>query len=518
MARTMKFAYAMRQALLLSIALVGCVGGQPDQGTVSAYQAGSGSDVEVGFALPWDPEQGTHILGLDPDAVTGEGAPYLKILTTPVNFPDFTLSVTDFDKGMNLVAKFGTETHTGADSWFTGLVLAADNGGQLTIKASRAIDPTEVNVKGVQSLATSTVYAVDYRAPLGGGRLAAPVDYCGGAGGAVAIAGAYTAKRAHVNTNAITLACPNGIVFKCAFWGYNPGTGGPTTEPWKFHQSCVVMGGARYCGAGGPSYTRELTPIEIRDGKSNYGVDWAYDFDHPNPFPGNPDTMYIEAGWNENGPICLSKIRWAALEPDACAATSGLVDPRYHAYDPEHNVFFCDDYSIVELITLKNARLVNGSGTMDFVMHRWKNPNTGDVVSTGRGFFIDRNRDGTPDSDSTLPFAGMGPGNYRVYQGSEGMLLRNLPGSLDVSQMRPLAMQTSGNDRFLGDAVGGKADPNFEGYSFLSQNTTTVDEGLPVKGLLPFSRCTTAAGKDTRLVAANACNGGVDLSYALPSP
>jgi hypothetical protein len=518
MARSMKLHCAMRQALLLSVALAGCMGAQPDQGTVRAFETGSGDDVEVGFALPWDPEQGTHILGFDADAITGEGAPYLQISTTPVNFPDFTLSVTDSDHGMNLVAKgFKTPTYTGAASWFNGLVLAASNGGQLTITASRAIDPSEVGVKGVQSPATSTVYAVSYSAPLGGGRFAEPVDYCGGAGGAIFIAGAYTARRAHVNTNAITVACPTGIVFKCAFWGYNPGTGGPTTDAWKFHQSCVVMGGARYCGAGGKSYTRELTPIEIRDGKINYGVDWANDFGHPNPFPGDPDRMYIEAGWNENGPICLSKIRWAALEPDACAGQSGLVDPRFH-YDPEH-AFFCDDYSISQLITLKHALIVNGSETMDFVMHRWKNPDTGDVVSTGRGFFIDRNpRDGAPDTDSTLPFAGMGPGNYRVYQGSEGMLLRHLPGSLDEQDMRPLAMQTSGNDRYLGDAVGGKADPNFEGYSFLSQNTTTVPEGLPVNNLQPFSRCTTAAGRDTRLVAAKSCNAGVDLSYALPSP
>ena len=511
MARTMKFAPAMRQALLLSIALVGCVGAEPDHGTVRSHE----DAVDVPFYLPWEPEQGTHILGLKPDSLTAEGAAYIQVSTTPVDFPDFTLSVTGSNLGMNLVATSTktSETYSGASDWFRGLVLAASDGGQLTIIASRAIDPSDVFIEGVTATATSTVYAVNYSAPLGGGRFAAPVDYCDGAGGAIALAGSYGGGRVHLNNKAIMFACPNGIAFKCAFWGYNPGTGGPTTDAWKFHQSCVLMGGARYCGPRGRSYTREETRVEIRDPKQNL----PYDFDHPNPFPGNPDTIYIEAGWDENGPICLSKLRWAALEPDACAATSGLVDPRYHAHDPEHNVAFCEDYSISQLITLKHARLVNGSFANDIAVYRWKNPKTGDVVSTVQGFFIDRNRDGAPDADATLPFAGMGPGSYGMFLGGEGMLLRHLPGSLAEQDMRPLAMQTSGNDRYMGDAVSGTADPNFEGYSFWSQNTTT-SEGLPVNGLLPFSRCTAAAGKDTRLVDAKSCNAGVSLSYALPSP
>jgi hypothetical protein len=83
----------MRQVLLLSVALAGCIGAQADQGTVRSFETGSGGggDVDVGFALPWDPEQGTHILGFEADAITGEGAPYLQISTTPVNFPDYTL-------------------------------------------------------------------------------------------------------------------------------------------------------------------------------------------------------------------------------------------------------------------------------------------------------------------------------------------------------------------------------------------------------------------------------------------
>jgi hypothetical protein len=62
------------------------------------------------------------------------------------------------------------------------------------------------------------------------------------------------------------------------------------------------------------------------------------------------------------------------------------------------------------------ALLANASKTQDMYMHRWRNPTTKDVVATVRGF----------PGTGPVPFAG-----YTEYLDSDGILLRNLPGSID---------------------------------------------------------------------------------------
>jgi hypothetical protein len=194
-----------------------------------------------------------------------------------------------------------------------------------------------------------------------------------------------------------------------------------------------------------------------------------------------------------------------------------LLDPRFTT---NSEAFFCDDFSIDDLFKKKHAILVNGSKAMDMPLQRWKNA-SGDVVSTIRGYFIDRNRDGIPDPDSTFPdLNGTGTSNYRNYIANDGMVLRNLPGTLLETQMKPLYMQNFGapGDHYISDIGAGRSDPAFEGYSFLDPVPLTT-EGLPVLGVTPLSLCAFFGGLDTRLVSSTGCTNFVkSLSYALPAP
>lgn len=504
---------AMRQTLLIScVALAGCVGGhQTDQSEVRSAE----TSFTPASDLAWEPEQGTHILGSFPDQLM-VGGNHIRVSTQPAFPPNFRLSVTSAVDGANLVADStdstdSTAQHEGADPWFIGMILAAPDGGQLritgaTLPAATSVPPDEVITK-----ASSTLYSLEYRPLAPDGTYGAPVDYCGGTGGAIALHGGYDKPRTHHSVGAISFACPDGIAYKCNFWGYVAGNVGPGTRGWSHHQACTGMGNANYCGTG-QSFTREKTPIQIRDDVPEYGSDGLVDLGHPTVMPGDPDMHYIEAGWDEHGsPICLSKSRWAGLPPNPCPGV--LLDPRF---SNNQEARFCDDFTMAELFAEKGAILVNGSKTMDAPLHRWSIPG-GDVVSTIRGYFIDRDGDGNPDPDSTLPFPG-----YTDYLGTEGMLLRNLPGTLSPDQMKPLYMQNlAGGDRYLSDTGTGKSDPSFEGYSFLEQDTrTNLDR--PVPGLLPFSECAwNPLDHDTRLTetsGASGCTTVKSLSFALPAP
>jgi hypothetical protein len=478
--------------------------------------------------LSWEPEQGPHLLGAFPDTlmvIRASGArEYIRASTTPVNRAGYSLSVTASAAGANLVADSWPLHHEKDDAWFIGMRLAASDGGELKITAVTLVNPGDVHVDGVVTKASSTLYSLDYRPPLANGNLGAWVDYCGGYGGAIPLRGGYDESRIHNDGDAITFVCLNGIGLKCNFWGYVAGNGGPSTEGWKYHQACTGMGIANYCRTG-QSFTRELTPIQIRDAVPGYGHDPSGPNDpdevltHPASMPGDPDTFYIEAGWDENGgPICLSKIRWAGLPPDPCPSV--LPDPRFRnpSGDEEHpKGRFCDDWTLPELFA-HGARIVNGSKAMDMRLQRWRNPSTRDEVATLRGYFIDRDHDGRPDPDSTLPFPdASNHSGYTEYLGTGGLLLRNLPGTLLESQMQPLAMRnvSSAGDHFL-DTTVSRADPDFEGYSFRDQVPLTT-EGLPVLGVQPLSLCAGTAGFDTRQVAPAACSGK-SLFFALPSP
>jgi hypothetical protein len=457
--------------------------------------------------ITWDPEQGRHILGSEPDKL-GAGGVHFSVSILPINRQGWRLSVNPAGvKGVNgthLVADDGPlpmSDHVGTDSWFDDVILTdPTSGAQVKIRSSEATD----------SAIPSTVYFLDYQdaSQVGTDEW---VDYCGeGNGAAIPLTGYYNSRRQHVwDPTRLSFACVDGTAHKCNRWGYPAGNAGPGDLDWQYHQACTGMANANYCGTGQP-FTREATPIRIRDEIAGYGSDGGpYDLTHPVTLPGNPDQFYIEAGWLPNGrPLCLSRFRWAALSPDQCGTS--FPDPRF---SDDKRFKFCDEWTIEQLFAA-GAILVNGSKVMDAPLQRWRNA-AGDEVTTIRGFYLDRDGNGMVDDPVTnAPFPG-----YNFFVGMEGMLLRNLPGTLEVSQMRPLygAVDPLTDDRYLDDSGVGRKDPRFEGYSFLHRPTIGSD-GSIVLGLEPLTQCHRGGDRDVERGPLAGCTFLKNLSFALPPP
>lgn len=101
-------------------------------------------------------------------------------------------------------------------------------------------------------------------------------------------AGAWHASRGAANA---TFACRSSVIAKCALWGYAPWSAGP-----RAHQACTRMARADYCGTG-KAWTLDGTAIDVFDGE---GVLHAT----------NDPAYRFEAGWNENGAVCVSRPRF----------------------------------------------------------------------------------------------------------------------------------------------------------------------------------------------------------------
>ena len=114
---------------------------------------------------------------------------------------------------------------------------------------------------------------------------------------AIVLKGFWNAKGAYQGgEKQVTLSCTNGALGKCVRFGY---------KPWKtlnkrslrdFHQSCVRMVRADYCGDG-IGHTKDGTPINIYDSLGIQKPDTAND-------------MSFEAAWGVNGAYCINHVRW----------------------------------------------------------------------------------------------------------------------------------------------------------------------------------------------------------------
>jgi ADYC domain len=356
--------------------------------------------------------------------------------------------------GAELVARnaSGAVVYAGANLAFVGLQLAGIDGGELKIDGVTSFAP------GV------TLYALSYRAtPTTGWS-----DYCAGEGSAVPMQGAWTALGLHTNGPTITFGCEAAALVKCTEWGYVAGNGGPRTGNWDHHQACTQMVRAAYCGDG-ISHTLDLTPIVIRDFIP--GAEPALPpLVHPTSLPAPPDQFFFEAGWRADNlpPVCLSKTRWASQPLGGHCAAGVLPDPRVSNLGQ-----FCDDLHD-DVITGRGAILLNASLTNDAYLNRWSNGS--DVISTIRGF-------ASTLGDAKPPFPG-----YTTFLGTDGILLRNPPGSISKADLRAvyqLYNPTTG-DRVVGyPSVPGVPGPfstyltgDFEGWTF---NSAVVDPGLPTR-------------------------------------
>jgi hypothetical protein len=121
---------------------------------------------------------------------------------------------------------------------------------------------------------------------------------------ALAVAGLWDAGGAHHDVKGkVTFACENGVISKCARWGY---------KPWAVdrqgrslagaHQACTRMARADYCG-NGKSHTREDRLIEYYDalGLSSRATVASADWD--------PARASFEAAWDPDGATCLARMR-----------------------------------------------------------------------------------------------------------------------------------------------------------------------------------------------------------------
>lgn len=490
----------MRHTLLLIlVAVAGCVASDLDAADPGA--AGDPATSTTIQLLAGESEQGRHILGSFADTLLAGGI-HFRVSATSTSPAGFTLSVNPAGvggaNGTHLIADDGAWPpidHVGADPWFVGMILSGP-GGQLRVRSVATITAT------LGPAVQSTVYFLDHRA-VSPGVLGPWVDYCPDGSGAIPLAGYYDSRRIHQPGPWISFACADAVPQKCNGWGYPAGPGGPGDVAWDHHQACTAMANADYCRSGTP-YTREKTPILIRDYSPAYAMPLPNDVGHPSPFPGDPDTYYFEAGWRPGdlAPVCLSKIRWASLPPDPCPAV--LADPRTSQGD---NAKFCDDMTIDEIHS-RGALIVNGSKMMDAPLGRWRNPATGDIVQTIRGFYVDRDGTPGPDPASTIPFPG-----YTDYLGADSMILRNLPGTLTPADMYKLYMQESPttHDRVVAhDPVVDHVVGDFEGYAF--------KDPLTVSGLTPLRLC--AKGTDFRATIGTptGCTFVTGLKYALPPP
>lgn len=100
----------------------------------------------------------------------------------------------------------------------------------------------------------------------------------------------------------ITVTCSSGAVGKCASFGYRPWARGAQGESLvRLHAACVRMVRADYCGDG-KAHTKAGTTIDSYD---DYGIQTRGLMD---------DASYMfEAGWTEQGAVCVHHTRWAEL-------------------------------------------------------------------------------------------------------------------------------------------------------------------------------------------------------------
>jgi hypothetical protein len=131
---------------------------------------------------------------------------------------------------------------------------------------------------------------------------------------AIPLQGSWDASRTHHDSDEITFACTNGALAKCVRWGY---------KPWKtvnggslaaYHQACVHMTGADYCG-NGVAHTRDGTLIDLWD---NLGVQKR------DPSLGLP----FEAAWSPRGATYLQKPRYGETLESLVAACPDRLQGR----------------------------------------------------------------------------------------------------------------------------------------------------------------------------------------------
>jgi hypothetical protein len=113
----------------------------------------------------------------------------------------------------------------------------------------------------------------------------------------VFVPGRWTESGEHLDEpGAISFSCRRGAIAKCVAWGYAPWSAGS-----RAHQTCTRVARADFCGDG-RSFTVDGTPITV----STPG-------EHAASGASLETEMEFEAGWNEDGAVCVNKPRFHAF-------------------------------------------------------------------------------------------------------------------------------------------------------------------------------------------------------------
>ncbi|MBL0692250.1 ADYC domain-containing protein [Comamonas sp. JC664] len=138
---------------------------------------------------------------------------------------------------------------------------------------------------------------------------------------AVPVQGLFTTQGARQeSTQRFTLGCDAGVIAKCYRWGYMPWRDG-AQQPGAIteaHWSCTRMARADYCGQGIP-FTQDGTRIQPWDALTPAIIS------PPGPVSSVED-MSFEAGWNTQGPACLSHLRWQHLTAACVPLNAPIYD------------------------------------------------------------------------------------------------------------------------------------------------------------------------------------------------
>jgi hypothetical protein len=114
---------------------------------------------------------------------------------------------------------------------------------------------------------------------------------------AIALQGSWDQKGNYLGgQDKVSFSCANGALAKCARMGYKPWQNFNGIPLRNYHQACVRMIRADYCG-NGVSHTKDGTLINIYD-KLNINV--------PDPI----EKMSFEAAWDQNGAQCINHLRY----------------------------------------------------------------------------------------------------------------------------------------------------------------------------------------------------------------
>jgi hypothetical protein len=143
-----------------------------------------------------------------------------------------------------------------------------------------------------------------------------------GVAAAIPIAATFDGSGNRVESaKEFTFACTAGVLAKCYRWGYRPwltDASGSSLPFSNLHWSCTRMARADYCGDG-RSWTRNGTTINVWDAAPAPGPFQAHG-------PLDP-TFFFEAGWTTSGAVCLSKERWATIDPQVAQDCPGRLVP-----------------------------------------------------------------------------------------------------------------------------------------------------------------------------------------------